>query len=98
MMHHAALWFNHDFSKTYLQPAREKLMCGECDEAMKIAELLSAKYGKITPVKMLGFELEDSAMVGRMYEILGNCPKTPEWLGKQGAYRLAVLTKMKELV
>lgn len=70
-------------------------MCEKCEEAIRIQEELSAKYGKMTVEALLRMEPEDHLKRGRMVKILAACPKTPEFLGREGAYHLAVLTDMK---
>jgi hypothetical protein len=76
-------------------------MCLACKEAMDIQEELYTKYGDITVERLLEIARSEDAMdyflkSNRMQKILAACPKTPEFLGKEGAYRLASLTNMKD--
>ena len=77
-------------------------MCEECSEAMDIAREIQAKDGRVTPEKHWKIlnsteGLEYTMKVGRMCEILSECQRTPEFLGKEGTYHLAVLTNMRAI-
>jgi hypothetical protein len=78
-------------------------MCLDCKEAIDIMNEITAEYGKITPERLLTmfnlYPMESFEYFKKSHsvdKILAACPKTPEFLGKEGAYNLAVLTNMKE--